>query len=107
MSTSDTVEKVTEVKKGRGRPRKTVDPTTPAGEYRARQAAEFNEKLKKDTVVEKYYEFRGTKLSLCKKKASGTVYKTFIGNTADKKTGADVKAFVDKLSKEGRLKHAI
>lgn len=100
MDTPDTVDKVA-VK--RGRPKKQ-DPATPMGEFIAEQAKVSRDKKAESRVVEKYYEMCGNKLSIVKKVAGGTVYKTFIGSTSDKKDGKQVQEFVVKLQKEGRLR---
>lgn len=102
MDTPDTVEKVA-TKKKLGRPKKQ-DPTTPMGEYIAEQAKKNRESKKANKVVEKYYEIKNSKLVLCKKIASGTVFRTFIGSTEDKKDGKSVQDFVKKLQAEGRIR---
>ena len=99
MDASDKAD--TEVKK-RGRPKK--DYTTPIGEYRIEQSKLAQENKSKNTIVEKYYELRGTKLSLVKRKESGTINRTYIGDTTDKKRQLEMSSFVKKLQAEGRLK---
>lgn len=100
----DTVDKADQVAtKKRGRPKKQ-DAATPMGEYIAEQAKEQRKRKSSNKVVEKYYEIRGHKLSLCKKTASGSVYKTYVGSTEDKKDGTQVREFVKKLEAEGRLR---
>jgi hypothetical protein len=80
------------------------DPATPLGEYIAKEASKNREAKKQAKIVEKWYELHGAKLLLCKRSTSGTVHRTFIGSTEDKKTGADVKEFVKKLKAENRLR---
>lgn len=99
MDASDKAD--TEVKK-RGRPRK--DPATPIGEYRIQQAKVEKESRENNKIVEKYYEMRGTKLSLIKRKASGSIFRTYVGDTTIKDKQSDLVAFVKKLQAEGRLK---
>ena len=99
----DTADTVAPIKKQRGRPKK-VDKATPLGEYIAEQAKEARESKKNNTVVEKYYEYQGTKLSLCKKMKSGTVHKVFVGSTNDKENGAQIRTFIEKVKAEGRLR---
>ncbi len=98
---SDTVENADAPKK-RGRPAKEL--INPHAAHQAEMAKEARQRGKNNPVTEKYYRLAaGHKLVLCKRKASGTVSTTFVGSINDKKTGADVKAFVDKLKSEGRL----
>jgi hypothetical protein len=98
----DTPDKADEVKKP-GRPKK-VDPATPMGEYIADQAKKARAKSKRDPVVEKYYELHGHKLCLCKKVASGTVHKTFVGSVNDKTYGQQTRSFIEKLKLENRIR---
>jgi len=101
----DTVDKVEDVvaKKKPGRP-KRADAATPMGSYIAEQAKQAR---KKNQVVEKYYEMRGEKLSLCKRMAGGTVFKTLVGTTSDKVSGKQVLEFVKKLDAEGKLRKKV
>jgi hypothetical protein len=101
MDTVDKVEVVAE-KKTRGRPKKQ-DAATPMGEYIAKQA-KVNRAKRENAVVEKYYELAGTKLSFIKKVASGSVFKTFVGSTTDKKTGAGLKEEIKRLQADGKLR---
>ena len=98
----DTVDTVEPVKKQRGRPKK--DKSTPLGDYIAEQAKTSRESKKNNIVVDKYYELRGYKLSLCKKMKSGTVHKTFIGSSNDKETGEQIRKFIEKVRDENRLR---
>lgn len=99
MDTPDTVEKVAK----RGRPKK-VDSATPMGEYIAEQAKITRTSKAQNKIVEKYYELCNSKLSLIKKTASGTTYKTFVGSVSDKKEGKQVQEFVARLQKDGKLR---
>ena len=105
----DTVDKADQVQetttKRRGRPAKAqaAEPTTPQGEMRKKQAQEFHEK-KQNAVVEKWYEIRGHKLSLCKKVKSGAVYRTYVGSTEDKQNGKEIRAFMERKQAEGMLR---
>jgi hypothetical protein len=103
MDTVDKVEEVIAVKK-RGRPAKKQDPATPMGSYIAEEAKKARAKKSENKVVEKYYELCNGKLSLCKKIASGTVFKTYVGSTSDKKDGEKIKVFIKKLEEEKRLR---
>ena len=100
----DTVDKVAEVKRP-GRPKKQDSPSV-MGQEIARQAKESRSRKskKENQVVNKWYEMRGTKLSLCKEIASGTVFRTLVGTTDDKLHGKEVLSFIKKLEGEGRLK---
>lgn len=100
MDTADTADKV--VAK-RGRPKK--DAATPLGAYQVEQAKQARKK--KNQVVDKWYELRGKKLSLCKAVSSGSVHRTLVGTTNDPKSGKEVIAFAEKLQKEGRLRHKV
>jgi hypothetical protein len=101
----NTVDKVVEVpKKKPGRPKK-ADTPTPEGAYRIEEAKKARAVKGDKQVVEKWYEIRSHKLILCKRVKSGTVYRTYVGSTQDKKHGADVQAFAKKLEEEGRLRH--
>jgi hypothetical protein len=100
MDTADKAEKVTAPKRATKKP----DPTTPLGEYLADEAQKTKERKAQNQVVEKYYELHGNKLLLCKRVSQGSIFRTLIGSTADKKTGAEVQAFVKKLQAENRLK---
>ena len=103
----DTVDKVDSVAtKKRGRPKKS-DKATPMGEYIAEQAKTNRERKETNKVVEKYYELRNHKLTLCKKLSSGSVYKTYVGSTEDKKDGKTIQDFARKLEQEGRLRKVI
>lgn len=104
MDTPDTVEKVT---KRRGRPKKNVDPATPMGELIAREAATTKARKETNKVVEKYFELRGGKLSLCKVTAAGSIYRVFVGSVNDKKDGQQVQDYVKRLQAEGRLRHRV
>lgn len=105
MDTVDKVAKVetVEVKRKPGRPARQ-DKATPLGEYIAEEAKKSRKAKERNPVVDKYYELNGTKLLLCKKVKSGTVYKTFIGSTTDKKNGQELKAFMDRMNKDGKLR---
>jgi len=105
MSTVDTVAEVNvvEEKPKRGRPFKT-DKSTPIGDYIADQAKKSREKQSENQIVEKYYELCGTKLLLCKKTQKGTVHRTLIGTTTDKKHGEQIKAHMKKIQAEGKLR---
>lgn len=103
MDTADKVEQVAEVKKSPGRPKKQ-DPSTPLGEHIAQVAKQQRKRREENKVLQKYYELRGSKLSLCKVLSSGTVFKTFVGSTSDKKSGTQVREFIKKLEGEGRLR---
>jgi hypothetical protein len=103
MDTADTVEKVA-VKKGR--PAKK-DKATPQGEYQIEQAKKARSRKSANAVVDKWYELRGQKLSLCKELNTGTVFRTYVGSLNDPKAGKEVRTFVDKLEAEGRLKHRV
>jgi len=105
MDTLDTVVEVNveEKKPKRGRPFKT-DKSTPMGDYIAEQAKKSREKQGKNNIVEKYYELYGTKLLLCKKTQKGTVHRTLIGTTTDKKHGEQIKAHMKKIQAEGKLR---
>ena len=99
MDTADKVDQVQEAKKKT----KKQDQATPLGNYIAEEAKKSREKKEANQIVEKYYELHGNKLLLCKKVASGTIHRTFIGAVTDKKDGGQVKEFVEKLKKENRL----
>lgn len=99
MDTSDKPEKV---EPKRGRPRK--DAATPIGEYRIEEAKKLRENSGKNPVVESYYELCGVKLSLCKRKKTGTTVRTFIGSTNDKSRQDEISTFIKKLQAEGRLR---
>lgn len=100
MDTADTADKVATK---RGRPKKQ-DVATPIGEYQVEQAKKARDRKKETSVVNKWYELLGQKLSLCKQAKSGTVFKTFVGSMNDTRSGAQVREFVKRLEKEGRLK---
>lgn len=102
MDTADTADKV--VAK-RGRPKK--DAATPLGEYQVEEAKKARARKGKSQVVDKWYELRGVKLSLCKAVTSGTVHRTYVGSTTDPKSGSQVRDFIAKLTKEGRLRHRV
>lgn len=104
MSTSDTVDTV---KKPRGRPKKTADVATPMGELIARETADKKSRKEQNRVVEKYYELHRGKLSLCKKMAGGSVYKTYIGSTDDPKHGRDIKEYAEGLKAKGQLRQKV
>ncbi len=99
MDTADTPDKVAPKTRA-----KKEDPTTPMGDYIRKEAKAQRLKKKTDPVVEKWYELRGDKLSLCKKVKTGTVYRTFLGSRTDTKSGAQIKDFIAKLIKEKRVK---
>ena len=105
MDTVDKVAKVEteEVKRKPGRPARQ-DKATPLGNYIADEAKKIRNAKERNPVVDKYYELNGKKLLLCKKVKSGTVYKTFIGSTDDKKNGAEMRAFMDRMNKYGKLR---
>lgn len=89
--------------KKRGRPPKQ-EPTTPQSVYYAEQAEIYREKKKSHKVIDKFYELNGHKLSFCKRVSTGTVYKTFVGSTTDKKYGEQVTNQIKKLQAEGKLR---
>lgn len=104
------MDKVDEVvPKRRGRRPKKVDAPTPIGQY---QIDEAKKARKKDVILESYYELYGTKLRLCKRKESGTVRYEYVGNTQlptipsddQRKRNSELKSFIEKLQKEGRLR---
>jgi hypothetical protein len=102
----DTADKADQVKRGPGRPKKQ-DPATPMGDLIAREAKEKRDRSKQNRVVETYYELGSNgKLVLVKKLANGGTRQTFVGSTTDKKQGRgqDLRAFIEKLNAEGRLK---
>jgi hypothetical protein len=101
MDTADKADMVEEKKTVRKR--RTEEPTTPQGELRKKEAEAFQAR-KENTVVEKWYEIRGHKLSLCKRVKSGTVYRTYVGSTEDKTHGKEIRAFVEQKRAEGALK---
>lgn len=102
MDTADKVEKVIpEVK--RGRPAKQDKPT-PMGEYIAEEAKRAKERKIKNPVIEKWYEVRGHKLLLCKRKKAGTVYRTFVGSLNDKDNGEALQAFAKEQQAKGNLR---
>jgi hypothetical protein len=103
MDTVDKADQVTTTEpKKQGRPKKQ-DPTTPQGELRQRDAEAFKAR-KENTVVEKWYEVRGHKLTLCKRVKSGTVYRTYVGSLEDKIHGKEIRAFVEQKKAEGQVK---
>ncbi len=106
MSTEDKLDESSgkSVSQGRGRPTKKVDKATPLGEHIAETAKAARERQKENVVTEKWYELRGTKLSLVKRVASGSIFRTFLGSSDDKKSGAQIRDFIKKLEKESRLK---
>lgn len=105
MDTADKVDASPAPRKpGRPRKEKPADPSTPMGEYIAKEAKKARDEKENNKIVEKYYELSGAKLTLIKRTARGSVYKTYIGSTTDKKDGPQVKAFIDRLNKEGRVR---
>lgn len=87
----------------RGRPKKQ-DVPTPLGAFRKEEAKKERVRKSENKIVQKYYELHGTKLSLCKKKNNGNLYRVFVGSTDDKKSGAQIREFVKKLEKEKNLR---
>ncbi len=92
---------------------KAADPETPQSLQRRKEAEEFRARGKKNPVTETFYELvKGTKLVLCKRKASGSVYRVFIGQvTQSESKNAEVRAFnealkakIKKLEAAGKLK---
>lgn len=104
MDTADTADASPAAKRQRGRPKKQKDPSTPMGEYIAQEAKKARDAKEDNKIVEKFYELSGAKLSLCKRTARGSMFRTYIGSTTDKKDGPQVKAFIDRLNKEGRVR---
>jgi hypothetical protein len=102
MSTDDKAAEVV-VSNKRG-PKPKADKAIPLGEHIADEAKKHRQRKSENTVVEKWYELAGTKLRLCKRVKSGTVHRTLIGDVTEKKSGAQIKAFVDKIKKEGNLR---
>ena len=100
MSAADTVD---QVKKTRGRPKKE-DPATPMGQHIAEQAKLAREAKDKNPVVETFYEVNGHKVSVCKRKKSGSLFRTFIGSLNDKETGEKLRIAVKNWEAEGKLK---
>ena len=98
----DKSDEVNSEPKRRGRPKKDV--TTPVGEYQIEAAKTQRDRKKGRTVVEKYWELCGAKLSLVKKMSSGTVHKTFVGSTTDKVHRAEITKFIAAKKAEGTLK---
>jgi hypothetical protein len=108
MDTVDKADKVSQettevVQKKRGRPAKQ-EPTTPQGELRKMQAEEYRKKKGENKVVEKWYELRGHKVSLCKRVKTGGVYRTYVGSIEDKQNGKQLKEFVEKQKAAGNLR---
>lgn len=77
---------------------------TPQGKAAQLEAKAYKEAKKKAQVIEMWYELRNDKLVQCFKKISGSVRRIYVGNRANKKSGVDLKAFIDKIDKEGLLK---
>lgn len=113
----DTVDKAGMVEsapvKKRGRPKKvqteqteSQDPVAPHHKIRMQDAQKYRSR-EENAVLEKWYEIRGHKLSLCKKSKGGGTYRTYVGSTNDKERGGQLMAFVKKLEKEGRLKKVL
>lgn len=104
----DSADQIVTVKK-RGRPAKKQDLPSPIGQNQIETAKVERERNANNPVVETFYELRNSKLSLCKRKKTGSVYRTHVGMTNDKDPARfqQMQAFVKKLEKEGRLKHRI
>lgn len=78
---------------------------TPLGEKQAEWAKQAREAAAKNPVIDSYYELAmGHKLLLCKKKKSGSVYKVMVGSTLDKEHGVEIKAKVEALQKQNKLR---
>ncbi len=103
-----TAEKVNQESKRRS---KKEDAPTPLGTHIAEEAKAARERKVLNPIVETFYEMSGNKLILCKRRKSGTVYKTLIGSTVvnDKASGLEktsaqnTKAFAEKLQKENKF----
>ena len=106
------------VKRGPGRPPKmepvkakleiesieqVPDAPTPHHNAQVRQAKEAEIKKKRDVIVEKNYEMRDGKLILVKRKASGNVYRVFVGKRKPGADNTEFDRFVKMLKDEGRL----
>lgn len=99
---------MTEGRKRRGRPPKVerhdqeiaVDPVSPQHVARVKELQEAEDAKESNKVIEKYYELRGQKLNLVRKKRNGIVYRTYIGKTKDPK----VREQIERLKEEGRIK---
>lgn len=95
-----------EVKKGPGRPPKKDQPSIQGQQNIEMAKAERARRRKKSEPVETWYELVvGRKLIMCKKTKSGSIYRSFQGSLDDKKSGAEIKAFVEKLKADGLLRH--
>ena len=95
------------VKKGRGRPKGAknkvaVDLSIEESKVQAESRWRKEEELvqSKNQVIDKWYELRGQKLILCKRKGLGSVLRVYQGKLKDVR----VKEFVQKLRASGDLK---
>lgn len=85
--------------------RRPVDEATPQAKAQERWAKSEKERKKRNPVVDTYWELvSGKKLILCKKTKTGSVHKTFVGSTDSKEYGDQIKAQVNKLQADGKLK---
>ncbi len=101
------------VAKGGSKKAKRVERETPISEHRRELAQQAREQRSKNKIVESYYELvRGSKLLLCKRKESGSVYRVLVGTILEvepkdanaKAANESLKAHVKKLQAEGELR---
>jgi hypothetical protein len=96
-----------EVKKGPGRPSKKDQPSI-QGQQNIEMAKEerTRRRKKKSETTEVWFELvAGKKLIMCKKTKSGSVYRSFQGSLDDKKHGAEIKRYLEKIKNDGLLRH--
>ena len=95
-----------QVKKGPGRPAKKDQPSIQGQQnIEMAKAERARRSKKKSEPVETWYELVvGRKLVMCKRTKSGSVYRSFQGSIDDKKHGAEIKLFIEKLKKDGLLR---
>lgn len=97
----ETVAKV-EKPKRRGRPPKKADPSAPAHESRVLAQEQDAVAKRGSKVVETFYELTSAgKFILCKRKASGSVHRVYVGKYGKHD---DVTQKVDELRTAGKLK---
>lgn len=90
------------------RGKKRVERETPHSDHNRELAKQARAEKTRNPVTDSFYELvRGEKLVLCKRKASGSVFRVLIGSTKDKETGDQIKLQIQKLEKEGRLRNRV
>ena len=83
--------------------KETEETVSPEHIVRVKEAKEHHERKGQNKVMNKFYEIRGQKLILVRKKKNGTSYRNYVGKT----TNPEIMKFIKKLETEERIKMRI